>query len=43
MQGIPGVLAIAAKAKEQQVRCLVVPSANEREARLVEGVCVLWY
>ena len=40
VQGIPGVLAIAAKAKEQQVRCLVVPSANEREARLVEGVCV---
>ena len=40
VQGIPGVLAIAAKAKELQVRCLVVPSANEREARLVEGVCV---
>lgn len=40
VQGIPGVLAIAAKAKELQVRCLVVPSANEREARLVAGVCV---
>ncbi len=40
VQGIPGVLAIAAKAKEENVRCLIVPSANEQEARLVEGICV---
>lgn len=40
VQGIPGVLAIAAKAKEEKVRCLIVPSANEQEARLVEGICV---
>ena len=40
VQGIPGVLAIAAKAKEQNVKCLIVPSANEREARLVEDICV---
>ena len=43
VQGIPGVLVIAKKAKEQKVRCLVVPSANEQEARLVGRNLRLWY
>ena len=38
---IPGVLPIAMMAKETDVRLLVVPAANESEARAVSGLNVL--
>lgn len=41
IRGVNGVLPIAAEAKKQQVRCLIVPLENEAEARLVEGLSIL--
>lgn len=40
IQGVPGVLSIAAKAREGKQRCLIVPAVNEAEARLLEGLNV---
>ncbi|MDO4313326.1 MAG: YifB family Mg chelatase-like AAA ATPase [Eubacteriales bacterium] len=41
VRGIHGILPIAAKARKEGATCLIVPAANEEEARLVEGLRVL--
>lgn len=41
IRGVHGILPIAARAKEEGVACLIVPAANEPEARLVEGLRIL--
>lgn len=41
VRGIRGILPIADKARENGAACLIVPSENEAEARLVEGLRVL--
>ena len=41
IRGIHGILPIADAAKKEGAACLIVPAANEAEARLVEGLPVL--
>lgn len=41
IRGIHGILPIADAAKKEGAACLIIPAANEAEARLVEGLPVL--
>lgn len=41
VQGVRGILPIADWARGQDVSCLIVPAANEREARLADRLTVL--
>lgn len=41
VRGIRGILPVAARAKKEGVSCLIVPAANEKEARLVEELRIL--
>lgn len=40
VRGVHGILPIADQARKEGVSCLIVPSANEEEARLIEGLQV---
>ncbi len=41
VRGVHGILPIADQARRAGVSCLIVPAANEAEARLVEGLQIL--
>ena len=41
LQGVGGVLPVVLEAKEQGMRCCVLPFENVREARLVEGIRII--
>lgn len=41
IRGIPGVLPIVSKAREEGVRCCILPKSNAREGALVEGIEII--